>query len=168
VAVVRTDVSDELSASFIRATRIGGLGTTLVVTLAVFLSPWWRRRYFPPKRRFLQEPHGVTSQKTPFFMWGKCFLVLSLYEYSSTCLHCTVLNWRHRVNVPGFSSRAILGFEPRRIPWPQFSSSLSFTCFQLGFLLGREDVSVYYRPILLYWQLILLALTLTYSLILTK
>jgi hypothetical protein len=21
----------------------------------------------PPKRRFLQEPHGVTSQKTPFF-----------------------------------------------------------------------------------------------------
>jgi hypothetical protein len=23
---------------------------------------------FPPKRRFLQEPHGVTSQQTPFFM----------------------------------------------------------------------------------------------------
>jgi hypothetical protein len=22
---------------------------------------------FPPKRRFLQEPHGVTSQKKPFF-----------------------------------------------------------------------------------------------------
>jgi hypothetical protein len=22
----------------------------------------------PPKRRFLQEPHGVTSQKTPFFI----------------------------------------------------------------------------------------------------
>jgi hypothetical protein len=21
----------------------------------------------PPKRRFLQEPHGVTTQKTPFF-----------------------------------------------------------------------------------------------------
>jgi hypothetical protein len=32
-----------------------------------FLSPWWRRRQVPPKRRFLQEPHGVTSQKTPFF-----------------------------------------------------------------------------------------------------
>jgi hypothetical protein len=25
----------------------------------------WRQ--FPSKRRFLQEPHGVTSQKTPFF-----------------------------------------------------------------------------------------------------
>jgi hypothetical protein len=22
----------------------------------------------PPKRRFLQEPHGVTIQKTPFFI----------------------------------------------------------------------------------------------------
>jgi hypothetical protein len=51
VAVVRTDVSEELSATIIRATRIGEL-----VTLAV------------TKRRFLQEPHGVTSQKTPFFI----------------------------------------------------------------------------------------------------
>jgi hypothetical protein len=32
VALVRTDVSKELSASFIRVTRIGELGTTLVVT----------------------------------------------------------------------------------------------------------------------------------------
>jgi hypothetical protein len=31
VALVRTDVSDELSASFIRVTRIGKLGTTLAV-----------------------------------------------------------------------------------------------------------------------------------------
>jgi hypothetical protein len=28
----------------------------------------WRRRYVPPKRHFLQEPHGITSQKTPFFI----------------------------------------------------------------------------------------------------
>jgi hypothetical protein len=48
VALVRTDVSDELSAFFIRVTRIGELGTT--------------------KRQFLQEPHGVTSQKTPLFI----------------------------------------------------------------------------------------------------
>jgi hypothetical protein len=33
-----------------------------------FLSPWWRRRQVPPKRRFLQELHGVTSQKTQFFI----------------------------------------------------------------------------------------------------
>jgi hypothetical protein len=32
VAPVRTDVSEELSASFIRVTRIGELGTTLALT----------------------------------------------------------------------------------------------------------------------------------------
>jgi hypothetical protein len=32
VALVRTDVSEELRDSFIRVTRIGELGTTLVVT----------------------------------------------------------------------------------------------------------------------------------------
>jgi hypothetical protein len=32
VALVRTDVSEELSASFIMVTRIGEVGTTLVVT----------------------------------------------------------------------------------------------------------------------------------------
>jgi hypothetical protein len=32
VAIVRTDVSEELSASFIMVTRIGELGTTLAVT----------------------------------------------------------------------------------------------------------------------------------------
>jgi hypothetical protein len=32
VALVRTDVSEELSASFITVTRIGELGTTLAVT----------------------------------------------------------------------------------------------------------------------------------------
>jgi hypothetical protein len=32
VALVRTDVSEQLNASFSRVTRIGELGTTLVVT----------------------------------------------------------------------------------------------------------------------------------------
>jgi hypothetical protein len=40
VALVRTDVSEEPGASFIRVTEIGEL----------------------------QEPHGVTTQKTPFFI----------------------------------------------------------------------------------------------------
>jgi hypothetical protein len=31
-----------------------------------FLSPWWWWWYVPPKHRFLQEPQGVTSQKTAF------------------------------------------------------------------------------------------------------
>jgi hypothetical protein len=38
VALVRTDVSEELSASFIRVTRIGEVETTLAVTS--------NRRYF--------------------------------------------------------------------------------------------------------------------------
>jgi hypothetical protein len=50
VALARTDVSEEYSAFFIKVTRIGKPGTTLA-----------------QKRRFLQEPHGVTSKKTPFF-----------------------------------------------------------------------------------------------------
>jgi hypothetical protein len=32
VALVRTDIAEELRASFIRVTRIGELGTTLAVT----------------------------------------------------------------------------------------------------------------------------------------
>jgi hypothetical protein len=44
------------------------------------LSPWWRRRQVPTKRRFLQEPHGVTTQKTPF-------LIVTAVETSNlTCL----------------------------------------------------------------------------------
>jgi hypothetical protein len=35
VALVGTDVSEELSASFIRVTRIGELGTTLAVTVSI-------------------------------------------------------------------------------------------------------------------------------------
>jgi hypothetical protein len=65
VALVRNEVSEELSASFIRVTRIGELGTLAVTTNRHTLR---RRRYVPPKRPLLQEPHGVTSQKTPFFI----------------------------------------------------------------------------------------------------
>jgi hypothetical protein len=48
VALVRTDVSEELSASIIEVTRIGELGITLTVTsnrrTLRFLLPWWWRR----------------------------------------------------------------------------------------------------------------------------
>jgi hypothetical protein len=96
--LLRTDVSEEFSSSFIGVTRIGELGTLAVTSnrrvlgrntksatwyffaacvgcylqlaflVRRFLSPWCRRCYVPPKRRFLQESHGVTSQKTPFFI----------------------------------------------------------------------------------------------------
>jgi hypothetical protein len=61
VVLVRTDVSEESNASIIRVTRIGELGTTLVVisTEARCEEMLWL---------FLQEPHGVISQKTAFLI----------------------------------------------------------------------------------------------------
>jgi hypothetical protein len=56
VALVRIDVTEELSASIIRVTRIGELGTMLAVTS--------NRRML----RSCEEPHGVTSQKTAFLI----------------------------------------------------------------------------------------------------
>jgi hypothetical protein len=96
VTLVRTDVSEERSASIMRVTRIGELETTLAVTSnrrtqrknAKKYEKYKYNFYFfrsvrrflvtakgvvlslpilvPPKRLSLQEPHGVTSQKTPF------------------------------------------------------------------------------------------------------
>jgi hypothetical protein len=54
VAFVRTDVSEESIASIIRVTGICDLETLAVTS---------NRR---TKRRFLQEPLGVTSRKTAF------------------------------------------------------------------------------------------------------
>jgi hypothetical protein len=68
----------------IRVTRIGEVGTKLAVTsnqstllmfLACwFLSPWWRRWYVPLKRQFLQQPHGITSQKTAILIRNIIFI----------------------------------------------------------------------------------------------
>jgi hypothetical protein len=65
VARVKTDVSEEPSASFIKVTRIGELGTTLAATSN---RRTLRRLFLRSVRRFLQEPRGVTSQKTLFFI----------------------------------------------------------------------------------------------------
>jgi hypothetical protein len=56
VALVRTDVSEELSASIIRVTSIR---SHILVTLMEALRS--------SETSVFQEPHGVTSQKTPFF-----------------------------------------------------------------------------------------------------
>jgi hypothetical protein len=84
VALVRSDVSEEPSASIIRVTRIGELGTILTVTSnrrillrnttanVVPSSPIFvilmMEVLGSSETRSLQEPHGVTSQKTPFLM----------------------------------------------------------------------------------------------------
>jgi hypothetical protein len=61
VALVGTDVSEEdRISSIITVTRIVELGTFAVTSN--------RRRYVPTKRGILQEPHGVTPQKTAFFL----------------------------------------------------------------------------------------------------
>jgi hypothetical protein len=57
VALVRTNVSEELSASFIRVKTIGEPGTPDVTSNRLTL-----------RRNIIQEPHRVTSQKMPFFM----------------------------------------------------------------------------------------------------
>jgi hypothetical protein len=55
VTLVRTDASEELSASFIRVTRIGELGTTLVVT---------------SNRRTLVFLRSVRTEHT-YILWGQ-------------------------------------------------------------------------------------------------
>jgi hypothetical protein len=52
-----------------------------------FLSPWWRRRYVTKKCRFLQQPHGVTSQKTTFSIIIYT-LVFKVTESRYTQLQC--------------------------------------------------------------------------------
>jgi hypothetical protein len=67
VALVRTDISEDLIASIIRVTRIGEPGTLAVTSNRRTL----RSKYIlflRGVRRFLQESHGVTSQKTTFFI----------------------------------------------------------------------------------------------------
>jgi hypothetical protein len=59
VARLRTKVSEESGASFIRVTKIGELGTTQAAT---------SNRRTLRRNTKLTKPHGVTSQKTPFFI----------------------------------------------------------------------------------------------------
>jgi hypothetical protein len=66
VALVRTDVSEERIAPIIRAKRMSELRTLAVNSNCQSLLTLFEARYVPPKRRFLQEKRGVTSQKTTF------------------------------------------------------------------------------------------------------
>jgi hypothetical protein len=78
VALVRTDVSEELSASFVRVTRISELGAMLAVTSnrrtanvrsSPILVTLMMEALNSSKTRFLQKPHSITSQKRPFFIY---------------------------------------------------------------------------------------------------
>jgi hypothetical protein len=67
VALVRTDISVESSASFIRVTRICELGTTPTATSVVPSSPILVTLMKEALDSTETSVHGVTSQKTPFF-----------------------------------------------------------------------------------------------------
>jgi hypothetical protein len=135
VALVRTDVSEEPGPSFIRVTKISELGTTQAATsnrrtlrrntmqlvlflVHLFLSPWWRRLQVPPKRRFLQEPHGITTQKTPFFIvtavktsnltgFLHCFLDFDA-EFNAHCLHFYQLNMKYDRSTSHLITRPVI------------------------------------------------------------
>jgi hypothetical protein len=61
VALVRTDILEELSASFIRVTRIGELGTTLAVTSKLFLHSV---RRLPMKEALSSSETSVLTRAT--------------------------------------------------------------------------------------------------------
>jgi hypothetical protein len=65
VALVRTDVSEELSASFIRGVRRLLVTTSVVPSLPILVT-LMKEALSSTETSFLTEPHGLTSQKTPF------------------------------------------------------------------------------------------------------
>jgi hypothetical protein len=69
VALVRPNVSEERSTSIIRVRKIADLGKLAITSNRRTLqrNTMWGS-YRPPKRRFLQESHCVTPQKTTFFI----------------------------------------------------------------------------------------------------
>jgi hypothetical protein len=76
VALVRTDVSKELSVSFIMVIRIGELGISSqnasgatwadVPSSPILLT--LMKEALSSSETSVQEQHGVTSQKTPFVL----------------------------------------------------------------------------------------------------
>jgi hypothetical protein len=78
VGLVRTVVSEELKAFIIRVTRIAELGRTSavssnrrtanIVPSSLILVTLIMEALRSSKSLFLQEPHGLTSQKTTFFI----------------------------------------------------------------------------------------------------
>jgi hypothetical protein len=77
VDLALTDVSEERNAFIFRVGKSASEEParvsvcshlfTLVPRSRIFV-PWRWRQYVPPKRRFTQDLHGATSQKTTFFI----------------------------------------------------------------------------------------------------
>jgi hypothetical protein len=65
--------------------------TSVVPSSPIFVTRW-RRRQVPPKSRFLQEPHGVTSQKAPFF----------IVTTANTSIHPLMVLWNYLARYSGY------------------------------------------------------------------
>jgi hypothetical protein len=77
VALVRTDVSEELSAPFIRVTRIGELGTTLAV---ISNRSTLRRKFL---REFVKINHCVIHMGNSLVYTCPCIICYSPPNLSS-------------------------------------------------------------------------------------
>jgi hypothetical protein len=159
VALVRTDVSEELSTSFIRVTRIVELGATLAVTSKQLTL---RRNTKSPNCRSLQEPRGVTSQKTPMFKWFLiiflCFQIFVLNSISWYFLFCYFLQhngieiWARPITpvYQNYFSYAVAFLNRRTDGTP---SDVAVTLRELGLLNpGGYSVDVRYFWSKCFWQ----------------
>jgi hypothetical protein len=120
VALVRFDVSEELGSSFFRVTRIGELAPSSPTLVTLMKEP-----LSSSKRRFLQEPHRVTSQKTPFFLvtavktsnLTKGFQVTSMPMWVLRC-YGLIISWKMQdTNFFSTVTASLSGTTRSTLPW---------------------------------------------------
>jgi hypothetical protein len=112
---------------------------TLVSRARIFL-PWRWRRYVPPKRRFAQDLHGATSQKTAFFIvYRRCCAI-------SAC--CESFFHKPNVNQIGWNSAVCLKLLMRNLSSPQsVAQETSWICRESKFTGVRRKC-----PYFLMWR----------------
>jgi hypothetical protein len=116
VALVRTDVSEELSASVIRVTRIGEIGKLAVtsnrrtvVPSSPILVTLMMEALSSPETSALTRANGVTSQKTPFFKTTEAYHFARGDSVVST-FHCLC-------HATSFTSASSAGAVPDSVVW---------------------------------------------------